>query len=373
MVRGEDDVDDLPRRSRLSTRAAFEEAVLVALRRPPCVVSFSGGRDSSAVLAVAADLARREGLPLPIPVSLRFPRSTDSDERFWQETVVASLNLHDWVIVELSDEIDLIGPIAARVISQLGVVWPMNAHFHLPIMELARGGAVLTGFGGDELLDSGWRWQRLNDVVARRRRPAPRDLVSLPLASTAWGRRILVHRRMQSARDTREWLRPSAQAELGALLARDMTALPLRWGDSVTGRWWRSRYRRVGGDTLSFVGRVAGVEAVVHPFLAPRFLTAIAAEHPWGFATRTEAMSLLFSDVLDSAVTSRESKAAFLGVFYGKSARGYAATWAGDGVDPSVVDPERLRQMWLSESPDGRSLALLQASWWECEGRSAME
>ena len=44
---------------------ALEAAVRPALERSPCVVSFSGGRDSSAVLAVATQVARREGLPLP--------------------------------------------------------------------------------------------------------------------------------------------------------------------------------------------------------------------------------------------------------------------------------------------------------------------
>ena len=46
----------------------------------PCVVSFSGGRDSSAVLAVAVTVARREGLPLPIPASNVFATGSTADE-----------------------------------------------------------------------------------------------------------------------------------------------------------------------------------------------------------------------------------------------------------------------------------------------------
>ena len=61
---------------------AFERAVLPALRRGPCLVSFSGGRDSSAVLAVATGIARREGLPLPIPVTNVFPGAATTDESF---------------------------------------------------------------------------------------------------------------------------------------------------------------------------------------------------------------------------------------------------------------------------------------------------
>ena len=55
----------------LTPLAALEEAILPALRRPPCLVSFSGGRDSSCVLAAATRAARREGLQPPVPVTLR--------------------------------------------------------------------------------------------------------------------------------------------------------------------------------------------------------------------------------------------------------------------------------------------------------------
>src|SRR5262245_7497196 len=73
--------------------AALEEAVLPALARPPCVVSFSGGRDSSAVLGVAVRAARRHGLDLPIPTTNRFPSAPGSNEDEWQESVIAHLGL----------------------------------------------------------------------------------------------------------------------------------------------------------------------------------------------------------------------------------------------------------------------------------------
>ena len=74
-------------------RAAMERALLAPLRRGPCLVSFSGGRDSSAVLAVATAVARREGLQPPIPATLRFPSAADSAETEWQEGVIAHLGL----------------------------------------------------------------------------------------------------------------------------------------------------------------------------------------------------------------------------------------------------------------------------------------
>jgi asparagine synthase (glutamine-hydrolysing) len=79
-----------------SVRAAFEAALLPALRRAPCLVSFSGGRDSSAVLAVAAHVARREGLPLPIPATIHFPHAGGTQETEWQEQVIGHLGLEDW-------------------------------------------------------------------------------------------------------------------------------------------------------------------------------------------------------------------------------------------------------------------------------------
>jgi asparagine synthase (glutamine-hydrolysing) len=135
-----------------TSRAALERAVLPALRRGPCLVSFSGGRDSSAVLAVAVAVARREGLPLPVPVTHRFPSASETDEAAWQEQVIAQLGLEDWMRIELASELDAIGSVATAVIERHGLLWPCNTYFHEPIFEAAAGGSVLTGIGGDEAL-----------------------------------------------------------------------------------------------------------------------------------------------------------------------------------------------------------------------------
>src|SRR5687767_6252 len=72
---------------------ALQDVLVPALRRPPCVVAFSGGRDSALVLAGAVAAARREGLDEPIAVSVRFPNAPDADESHWQERVVRYLKL----------------------------------------------------------------------------------------------------------------------------------------------------------------------------------------------------------------------------------------------------------------------------------------
>src|SRR5262245_27960985 len=113
----------------LAPRAALGLALMPALRRPPCVVSFSGGCDSSLVLAAATETARREGLPLPIPITVRVAGDAESDERWWQELVIRHLALPDWTRVEVGDDLDCIGPLAQSVLLRHGVLSPANVHF----------------------------------------------------------------------------------------------------------------------------------------------------------------------------------------------------------------------------------------------------
>ena len=143
-------------------------------------MSFSGGRDSSLVLAAAANAARREGLALPVPVTNRFASVAHSHESDWQELLVAKLGLTDWVRLELSDELDVVGELATRGLRRHGLLWPFNAHFHAPLLELASGGSLLTGIGGDELLGSS-RWAHPLAVLSGSVRPRPRDVARLGL------------------------------------------------------------------------------------------------------------------------------------------------------------------------------------------------
>src|SRR3954449_3740377 len=96
----------LDRRATTPPRTALEQALVPALRRAPCIVSFSGGRDSSALLAVATRLARRECLPAPIPATLRFPDADLSDEAEWQDALVRRLGCTDWIRLDHTHELD---------------------------------------------------------------------------------------------------------------------------------------------------------------------------------------------------------------------------------------------------------------------------
>ena len=77
-------------------------------------------------------------------------RYDDPDEAGWQEQLVTHLSLLDWPRVEISDELDLLGPYARRLLGAHGNQFPFNAHFSAPLVEQARGGTLITGVGGDE-------------------------------------------------------------------------------------------------------------------------------------------------------------------------------------------------------------------------------
>src|SRR5262249_43004262 len=102
--------------TKLEPRAALAQSMVEPLSRPPCVVSFSGGRDSSLILALATDVARREGLPPPVPLTVRPRGDADAEEHEWQERVVRHLGLDDWERVAIGEELDCIGPEARKIL-----------------------------------------------------------------------------------------------------------------------------------------------------------------------------------------------------------------------------------------------------------------
>jgi asparagine synthase (glutamine-hydrolysing) len=344
--------------SDLEPRTAFAQSMVVALSRPPCVVSFSGGRDSSLVLAVAAEVARREGLPPPIPLTVRPSGDSDHEERGWQERVVGHLGLTEWIRVEIGDELDCVGPEAQRLLLRHGILWPANAHFHLPQLQHAAGGSVLTGIGGDEVFSSsGWERPRL--LLLRRVRPEPRDAlrVGLALAPERVKRRVIASRHGVEL----EWLTNDAQSEINAALAHEAASEPLGWRRRF-GWVLGFRYLEVGTRSLDVLASDWNVE-MHHPFLDLTFVGTLAGlTLGHRFADRTEALSQLFSGVLPAGLESRSSKAVFAETLWGSFSRSFAASWDGSGVDPAVVDVDALRRRWQIEGEPGPH-SLLQWLW----------
>ncbi len=355
----------LPSPPRYDPLAALEGAILPAITRNPCVVSFSGGRDSSTILAVATRIARREGLSPPIPVTLRFPAAPESHEAAWQERVLRHLALTDWVRVELSDEVDLIGPIASPVLRRHGLLWPPNTHFHQPVLELARGGAVITGIDGDGVFGS-WRWTRLVSVLARRLRPEPRDALRLLLAlAPPMARRAVEASRPQT---TLSWLRPATMAALERALSVDRAREPVRWGTRVA--WFaRRRSLRLVLHSFDLIADDARVLAV-HPFADSGFLAALAHTGGWsGFGDRTAVMRTLFAELLPDDVLARQTKARLDGPFWNRHSREFVAQWNGTGIDAEMVDVDALWREWSNPLPHAWTSTLLQAAWLAQHGR----
>lgn len=350
----------LPHTTR-TPRQALDDVLRPALLTGPCYVTFSGGRDSSAVLAAATDLARREGLPLPIPLTRIYPDLPDTDESSWQRLVIDHLGLTEWKQLVLRDgETELLGPSARAAVREHGVIWPPALQTHGVMFSRLGGGSLLTGEGGDQVL--GERRGTPFALLKRRRRPHPKVVAAalLELLPGPVRRRTLAHHVRESVQS--RWLRPAAMAVHAQRLARAEVQEPLRY-DRAT--WFISRRRTwevITHNQAAFAAQY-GVRAS-NPLLDPRFLAALArAGGRWGYRGRTATMRALFSDVLPYEVLSRESKASFNAANTGSATREFARSWDGSGVDANLVDPERLRAVWLSDQPTMMTGTLLHSAW----------
>ncbi len=343
-------------------RAALEAVLLPHVRAGRLHVSFSGGRDSSLLLAVAAHLARREGADAPVPVTLRVEGSAVADEDDWQRLVLGHLGLRERVVLPVGDELDVVGPVALRLARAGGLAFPPNSHLHVPLLEAAAGGTLLTGAGGDEVLTSSAT--RAARVVARALRPGWRDVAVVGAGVLA---PPLVRRRMRRLVPLRPWLSPEGQAAYARATVREWARPHDGWSRELR-RFEASRYvaaLRAGSRSLEAVGGAA----LVHPLLAPRFLDALAgAGGRTGHGGRTAGMRLLAGDLLPEAVLGRTTKGEFGDATWRGASRRHRldpAVLAAVADDPGLrplVDVARLRGHWAAERPHFGTALLLQAA-----------
>jgi asparagine synthase (glutamine-hydrolysing) len=359
---------ELPDVPGLSPLEAFEDVVRSALQRPPCVVTFSGGRDSSAVLAVAARLSRREGLAPPVAVTLRFRGGLGTDETSWQERVVAYAGVEDWIRIEVGNEIDYVGPGACRLLLRYGVVHPpVLLLFWLPLQHAA-GGSLLTGFGGDAIL-GGWLPPHAAEALAGRTRPSVRDLPVLAYALSP----SAVRRAAMRTRLTRpSWLTRAAYREFNAARTAEFAGRPVRRDRFLA---WEGRLRRSGAVEAAVSRLAADCGAhVAHPLHDRRFVAALArAGAARGLGDRTTVMQTLFSGDLPDDVLARDDKANFAVTYFRSYTREFARRWDGHGFDPDLVDAEALRAAWLALIVDPRSALALQGAWLDSAERGLEE
>lgn len=342
-----------------SPRVALEGLAREALAREPCLVAFSGGRDSSALLAVAVDLARREGWALPIPVTLRFA-SAATDEADWQELMLRHLKLDDWVRLDCGPELDMVGPIAAEGLRRHGLLYPANAHLIVPMARAAAGGSILTGVGGDDVFGN-WPWHNVASVLAGRRLPRARELRRyVRLGAPRWLEAEILRRREPLMVP---WIVESQRRRVARALSHELASPPRTWAARM--RWlagWR-----LWRETVQSMATLASDSdaALGSPFLEPAFLEALAgAGGRCGWGTRTATMRALFGDLLPEEVISRRGKAEFSAAQFGVHTKRFADEWTGDaGAVTEFVGPDALRSAWRSEQPHFLSATLLQACW----------
>lgn len=364
--RGSDSYPNEPSTPVAAVRETLERLFVPAVSRSPCLVAFSGGRDSSAILALAVHVARRHGLPDPIPVTLRFPHNPRTWEVEWQQQVMRHLNLTEWEILEIGTELDALGPIAREVLERHGLYWPANAHTMVPLARAASGGALMVGNGGDEVFSSlvHWKLSAFQVAMPLKQRLFRLSLLALPtsLRRRVWARKAL-HLR---------WLRPAAMGEMRKrLIERQQGKRAWNLPDLLR-NLDHSRYLELTsrGGIFPALARDAGTE-LHEPFLDRAFFRAVISASPQGFSSRGDALGAFFADLLPDQILNRSTKAVFTEAFSGGDSRAFAEQWDGTGLDDSLVDADELRRQWLKPKSDLRSLTPLQAAWLSIQTRTS--
>ena len=335
-----------------------------ALQRSPCLVAFSGGRDSSAVLAAATIVARREGLPLPVPVTLRYRAVAETDESRWQDLVLRHLGLEDRVCIDADSELELLGAHSRSLLLRHGLMLPPQLGSWVPMFQHALGGALLDGGWGDAVF-GGWRYAELaaSAMWTSKRRMAKAQLHarSPRVLRAAW-------HYWRDDEPALPWLTKAAKRRLMAAVAIEHAGVATRW-EPFTRAWAAARFVRVARRSYEAVAGEFDCLSV-DPFVEPRFLTALSeARSRWGYGNRTDLMAALFGDVLPPATISRSDKADFTTALWGPTVRAFTESWDGRGVSEQWVDPAALRREWAQPVPDFRTSLLVQAAWLHVTGR----
>jgi hypothetical protein len=333
--------------------------LLPALAGGRCFVSFSGGRESSAVLAATTRAARRHGHPDPVPVTVRYLRAESAKEIEVQEEVMTHLGLQEWERIVIDDELEITGPYARRTLETAGLLFPPNAYLMLPQLDVAAGGTLVVGFGVTDLFLY-WHWARLWEAVQSHRRPGRADLRRLAAAALppSWRGR-LIERYVRRPRMS--WLHAGVALEADRRFVAESLAAPVRFSAALE-RQSTHRCLRGTRRALAALAKSAGAQ-VVMPLYDDAFIGAVAAWGRWrGVGGRRHLLAALAGDLLPESVLRRGSGPPLQDVLFGERTRAFVDSWSGNGLDSELVDVEALHSHWSNGQVDWRSSLLLQAA-----------
>jgi len=326
----------------------------------PVAVEFSGGCDSSLVLAAGVEAARRSGRELPIPVTLRYPSLPEADETPWQELVLDALGVRDRIVITVEGDEDLLGPRAIASLAHRGLIWPPAAHAMSLVLDAVKGATLFTGHGGDEVL--GPRritpTVRLLQGLRHSRGPSRSDLGVIADAVRLQSPAFRVQQMTKAGGF--EWLIVDARAAV----ARRLTAVePVEpWQPS---RGVVAASRTVAQRRMKATFESLGEEMDVRwraPLLEPSFVAAVAGATPLHrFRGRSTILATHFAHVLPEKLLWRQNKAWFNRAFFGEETRSFARSWDGEGL-PSFIDADWLKANWLSDLPHAGTALLLHAA-----------
>lgn len=328
----------------------------------PCRVQFSGGCDSSLLLALATSIARRAGVDDPLPITYRYRDAPGTDETAHQETMIRHLGLDEWLIVDVSEQADLLGDTATRALARHGPLWPPTVLTYDDVFRSIGPGVLISGEGGDEVFGPSRITPVVNLLREVRWRRSPRPWIAPVLDSIAVAgpRRSRLRRGIETGYRP-DWIRHGERERLVDAAVRTLAAEPWSLGRALELHLRQPRVW-IASRNIRAVAAVHGVDFRM-PLLEPEFLGALAAIPLSQRRGRTALLERYFADDLPASIRGRSTKARFTSAFFGPRSRHFAAAWSGDGL-PASVDARWLKDHWVqADEPHMGTAMLLHQAW----------
>jgi asparagine synthetase B (glutamine-hydrolysing) len=338
-------------------------AIVREVDHSPVYVQFSGGCDSSLVLAAAVEACRRTDHTPPIPVTLRYPNLPETDESDYQDLVVGHLGLTEWRIHQEPDGFDLLAPAAIEGLRRFGLVWPAPPLAMLHFYRSHEPGLWLNGEGGDESLGPrriGGLFNAWNAARRKQGRAVAGNLANTFAPQSVRERRIRIYDHVDLG-----WLSPDLQAEYLGVARRYWTWQPLR-PSRYAERYLELPAVQLARHNIAAIGGLAG-HKVCMPLMSPDVVHVVTdCSTSQDVRSRTRVLRRHATEHLPSEIVNRRDKRFMGPVFFNSATREFARRW--DGRTSYVeIRASWLKEEWMKPEPSAMTMLLLQHAWLESE------